>query len=256
MTTTTLPPLPPVPSPVLPQVPPAAPAATKSGGLALLASVAGLVAVPAALIQWDACPRTVWLSTLAASGLFLYSISAITKTPLLTDERGRWSLSRLQILLWTWLLLSTFGAIVAIRIHAGLPDPVAVELDQNLWLLLGINATSFVGSSVLVARKETAKPGVLHVRAMTTNHTDVGRVSDLFLGEDAATAGVIDIGRVQMFFFTIVAIVVYGAAIAKAMGAEPKTLVFPGISESFVALLAISHTAYLANKLPDRTRPT
>lgn len=209
-----------------------------------IVAVALFLGAPWVFASWNASPLATGIASLVTGGLVLASIGP---EGLLKDERARWSLSRFQLLLWTWLLLSTFWALVVLRITAAVADPAAVEMDQNLWLLLGINATSFVGSPLILARKRAA--GLLDKPIGAT-----GGVRDLFRGEATADADIVDIGRIQMFFFTIVAFIIYAAATAAALWTahDLASVVFPKVSDSLLALLAISHGTYLVNKIPDR----
>jgi hypothetical protein len=205
--------------------------------------------VPASAYR-GASQTATWAIAVLAGALLLPTLAAATDRSLLTDERRRWSLSRIQLYLWMALLLPTFWALVAIRIFAGAKEPAAVDLDPNLWLLLGINATSLVGSSLVLSRKRQLE--LLHERVGGGS----GQPSDLVLGEEVGNSGVMDLGRVQMVFFTGVTLLIYVGAVIDAVASTPGAQVtFPPVSDSFVALLAISHGTYLANKLPDRPAP-
>jgi hypothetical protein len=57
-----------------------------------------------------------------------------------------------------------------------------------------------------------------------------------------------------MFYFTIIIVVTYAAALASLLADNPgKISVFPAVSESAAALLGISHATYLAGKTVPRT---
>lgn len=210
---------------------------------------------PVALDQWKWQPPHVWALNILAGFAILFAIGRVTGKHLLTDERCRWSLSRLQLIAWTALLLPSIWTMVILKLLANTADPLALGMDENLWALLGISAASFVGSPLILERKR-GKPGVLDVRGAPEDGASGGELRDLFRGEDTANAGMVDIGRVQMFLFTAVAILVYFAALWHAFAAfkvkTPEVLAFPPMSQSLVALLGISHATYLAGKLPDR----
>lgn len=102
------------------------------------------------------------------------------------------------------------------------------------------------------AEQET--DGVLH------RNTDPSQADwvDLFRGDEIGNYKLVDISKVQMFFFTIVLIVGYAAAVYKLLldGTalqNPLGLSLPAFSESMNGLLAISHAGYLAVKTVDRT---
>ena len=221
---------------------------------ALLLAVAAFVAIPIVMIHRDAF-RVVfaWVISIVAGGTALMAVGRLTGAGLLADERGRWSLSRYQLLIWNVLLIPTFWTMFAVKIFGRATDPLALGMDANLWWLLGINAASFVASPLILARKQTT-PGLLDVPRRTCG--DPG-IHDLFRGEDAGNADVVDIGRVQMVSFTLITVFAYTAACWQAfVTASAQTLAFPAVSSDMVALLGISHATYLVNKNADRPAPT
>lgn len=77
---------------------------------------------------------------------------------------------------------------------------------------------------------------------------------DMFRAEEVGSIGRLDLGKIQMFYFTIVVVFSYGAALASLLaGSSGKIDAFPAMSQSIIALLGISHVAYLANKAVPRT---
>jgi hypothetical protein len=206
-------------------------------------------------VHHDWQPASAWLLDLVAGGMALVAIAWATRTRVLSDERGRWSLSRLQLVLWTSLILPTLWTMAVSRMAGGAADPVAFALDDNLWLLLGIPLTSAVASPLILQRKEARLPGLVD-RPASVGVTE-GQLGDLFRGEDAGSAKALDLGRVQVAFFTAVTLCVYFVACWHAFAVEPRdALAFPPVSQNLVALLGISHATYLANKNTDRPAST
>lgn len=189
-----------------------------------------------------------WVCTLLLGAAVWWAIGRLTaRGSLFLDERGRWSLSRFQLIAWSVLVVPTIWVMLIARLAADGPDPLALAIPDDVWWLLGISGASTVGSSLIVARKAQT-PGVL-----ADGKSAAGGPLDLVRGEDAGNADIVDIGRIQMLFFTGVTLLVYGAACYRAFGAtKPAELAFPAMSSSLVALLAISHATYLANKTIDR----
>lgn len=77
------------------------------------------------------------------------------------------------------------------------------------------------------------------------------KFTDIFTGDEVADCRRIDMAKVQMFFFTIIVIVAYSILIYVTMinnANTPNELEFPPLSEVIIALLAISHGAYLTEK--------
>jgi hypothetical protein len=197
--------------------------------------------------RWQ--PAHVWGLNIMAGIAVLVAISRATGQHLLTDERRRWSLSRLQLLTWTALLLPSVWTMVGEKLLGGADDALALGMNDNMWALLGITAASFVGSPLILERKR-ATPGALDVRAPGAGD---GELRDLFRGEDAGSAEMVDIGRVQMCLFTAIAVCAYFAACWHAFATQSAaTLAFPPMSQNLVALLGISHATYLVGKVPAR----
>jgi hypothetical protein len=136
------------------------------------------------------------------------------------------------------------------RLLAHAANPLALDIDNNVWWLLGISGTSSVASPLILGRKQASAPVV--VDASRVQGVDAG-VRDLFRGEDAGNASLVDIGRVQMVFFTLVCVCSYAAACWYAFTTRARdALTFPPLSSDLVTLLGISHATYLANKNVDR----
>src|SRR5689334_8393518 len=72
----------------------------------------------------------------------------------LIDERNKMSLSRLQLALWTILILASFLTAALINIHKGQPpDPLSIAIPETLWGLMGISTASLVGSPLIKGAK-------------------------------------------------------------------------------------------------------
>jgi hypothetical protein len=206
---------------------------------------------PLAIARWSWRPADAWAVTIAAGLAVLFAIGRVAGQHVLVDDRQRWSLSRLQLLAWTVLLLPSIWTMVIVRMLAHANDPMALGMDENMWALLGISAASFVGSPLILERKRTS-PGLLDVAAVSEDGSTPAGVRDLFRGEQTGNADLVDIARVQMCLLTAVAVAVYFVACWRAFAGEPATaLAFPPMSQNLVVLIGISHATYLAAKVPD-----
>ena len=83
--------------------------------------------------------------------------------------------------------------------------------------------------------------------------------SDIFEGDEIGNAAQIDLGKVQMFFFTVIIALSYCLSIGSALAAvktdTPNPFSqFPVLSEGMLALLGISHAGFLVNKGVDHTK--
>jgi hypothetical protein len=190
------------------------------------------------------------------------------------DSKNKISLSRFQMTVWTILIVSAYLTAVMLNINRGQPDPTAIALDATLWMLMGISTTSLVGSPLIESRKkEAAKTAVgsppaeertfelLSQQGVDTDKVEIeGQLvvnkspedaswGDLFRGEDVGNAGHLDLGKIQMFYFTLITVFAYGMAVAEMFRTTPFGIEgFPSLSSGIVALLGISHAGYLANK--------
>ena len=199
----------------------------------------------------------------------------------LVDERNMYSLSRLQIVIWTVVVLSALAALGLARLRGQAVDPFAIQVPEELWLAIGITATALVGSPIIRSTKSTRTKtpdggealGTFQARGLAPADTDEAAAMlnarlrgvivvnpvpaeatwlDLFRGEEAGNAGVLDVGKIQMFFFTVLVVFGYAIAIWTAFAAAaPASL--PELGPAMVTLLALSNGTYLANKAAPHT---
>ncbi|MEJ2709902.1 MAG: hypothetical protein P8074_19990 [Anaerolineales bacterium] len=81
--------------------------------------------------------------------------------------------------------------------------------------------------------------------------------TDIFTGEELGNCGRLDLGKVQMFIFTLIAVVSFVSTLSGSMAANAltvETFTFPTLSDGLVALLGISHAGYLVDKAVDNTQ--
>jgi hypothetical protein len=250
--------------------------------------LAGMLIIAATLAAgWLAPPGWNCVLILTFLAVFMWVIGAgICGRPLgiLINHRNLMSLSRFQTVLWTLILLSGYLTMALVRIRAWLanpasvPDPLAIQIEGHLWALVGISTASLVGSPLLASTKKAKQPDQMVV-ANTAN--TLGRsvqevnaaregtlygnptiadasLADMFQGDELADTAHIDLAKVQMFFFTIVAVACYAVMLFNQIrkgNSDPANLAeFPKVSDGLVALLAISHAGYLTKKGIDQTK--
>lgn len=190
----------------------------------------------------------------------------------LIDERNRYSLSRLQMTLWTALVLATVYAVYMANIVRG--DAIGaleVDLDFNLIALMGLSFASFVAAPMALSRKaaqpgddsELAKTGQqlrdtqdldampsAAGRVLVKSSPEDARLADLIRGEDITNASVVDVPRLQMLVVTTVVVLAYGAAVGHCLGAGSWLLTtLPKLHQTLLMLMLISHGGYVAGKL-------
>lgn len=185
----------------------------------------------------------------------------------LIDARNKISLSRLQLFLWTVLILSALITVAILNVSRGSAAPLSIGIPQELWWLMGISTTSMVGSTLIksvkaadepdpgekasaidaVKQKEGADAGTKGTLVVKCSPADASWY-DLFMGEEVGNGSHLDLGKVQMFYFTWILVIAYGAALADTFHGLSTVTSFPNLSQGMVALLGISHAGYLTNK--------
>jgi hypothetical protein len=82
--------------------------------------------------------------------------------------------------------------------------------------------------------------------------------SDMFEGDEVGNTAHVDLGKVQMFYFTLVVAIAYVVALWKVISdgnlLYGANFSFPAFSEGMVGLLGISNASYLAYKGVDHTK--
>jgi hypothetical protein len=190
---------------------------------------------------------------------------------ILITERNTMSLSRLQLVLWTCVILASYMTMALARLatlrDAPLATALAVKIPDELLLLMGISLTSSVGSSLVtnIKAQKVAEPraaaaatavsgpgagatGVLYSRGAAFDPV----ITDLFEGDELTDTNVIDVAKVQMFFFTLVAITAYVIATFRVLGSGALDQL-PLLPQQLIILMGMSHAGYLGNKLPTKT---
>jgi hypothetical protein len=208
-----------------------------------------------------------WILNIALMLAFVIIVGdAITNrwSGVLIDDRNRMSLSRFQLLSWTLIVVPGVLAIAASRVLTAASDPLAVGVPQEVWALLGISSASLVGSPIIQSYKAkqqpsdvvlAAHPAASHKGVLVANATAAqAEWTNLFSGEELGDSAFVDLGKVQMFFFTLVIGLVYAGALGAALWNQHQGASFPPMSQGMLVLLGISHAAYLTNKAVPHTQ--
>jgi hypothetical protein len=106
-------------------------------------------------------------------------------------------------------------------------------------------------------KAEVESEGLLHKNASAAE----AHFKDIFMGDEIGNVKLVDMSKVQMFFLTLVVVIVYGVAVAATLhdaGAmkNPMGYSFPRFSDTLDSLLAISHGTYLSVKTVDHSKTT
>lgn len=194
-----------------------------------------------------------WICTLILLTLFTiisgHGVTGLWKG-LLIDERKKVSLSRLQMVLWTIIILSSFLTAALSNIATKQVNPLSISIPNELWILMGISTTSLVSSPLIKTRKKIKE-------AIKENPSvEDAQMADMFKGEEKVNFTLLDLGKVQMFFFTIVLALAYSVAIGTIfLETSVRIYKFPDLDPAMITLLGISHAGYLTNKAISRSEP-
>lgn len=256
-----------------------------------------IAVVTLVLFPWCAMGTTLWPNVIRV-GLFLGCVLTLwtwmvavgvgvsgQRMGVLWSSRNTYSLSRLQIVMWTLLVLSALAAVVVSRAFGlfadggtgGFSSALNIHIPGELLAVMGISVASGAAAPAILSLKSQAAPPseAQLVRATQRVGGDVEAaggvairpencpplVKDIFQSDDIANAGCVDIGKVQQAVVTLILWLVYlGMLIVMFWSGEappptplpkgwvPHGSALPAMSDGFVYLLGISHAGYLAYK--------
>lgn len=150
------------------------------------------------------------------------------------DDRERISLNHFQLVLWTILVLAT---LIAAFVSSGF-DATALEIPQELLILIGISVGSGVASGAVKSVKDAPGSPAKVARGNP-------RPAQVFLAEEGAQANqTVSISKFQNFVFTVVAALAYVVLTLRAQD-------YPALPEQVLWLIGISHAGYIAGKIPN-----
>jgi hypothetical protein len=188
------------------------------------------------------------------------------------DDRFRMSLSRLQMLTWTIVIVAALGTMAIARAQTDAVTAMDIAVPPTVWALLGISITSLIGSPLIKnAKKDPAAgpdparavallaamgkgPDEVSVEGQVVRNTSIDAASfaDLFMGEYVETFALLDIAKIQMFFFTVLLVLAYAISVGKMLRGDPGLAALPDVGSGMLPLLGISHAGYLLSKTVTR----
>jgi hypothetical protein len=195
-----------------------------------------------------------------------WGITGMASGALVDPKKGRMSLSRLQLLLWTVLILAAFLTAFLVNVASDSDDPLTIAIPSELLLAMGLSITSLVGTGVVLNHKLNQTSGgapeqvkeTLAARNVDIDDDSTGVLKtkhalfrDVFEGDTPDSATYLDLGKIQLFYITVALVLGYGIALADMFAAvDAKTVIteLPSIDAAFVALLGLSHAGYLTTK--------
>jgi hypothetical protein len=171
---------------------------------------------------------------------------------ILIDSRGRYSLTHLQLVLWTIVVLSLITAVVLGRLTGGsAAKTLDFTIPNNLLLAVGISVGSAVAATATKAGKDSNDKA--KVERMTDGKSP--RISQVFMVEEGAMADkAVDVTKFQNFWLTLIIVGSYvaTAGVYLLRATDATQLSPPDFSQQVVTLLGISHAGYIAAKVPNK----
>ncbi|MAS36280.1 MAG: hypothetical protein CL610_19910 [Anaerolineaceae bacterium] len=120
-------------------------------------------------------------------------------------------------------------------------SPLSVQIPTEVWLLLGISTTSLVASPLIKGQKDES--------IVKNQSVQQAKIEDLFKGEESGNVGLVDLGKVQLFYVTLIVIGAYMIAVANLfLSTQTAIASLPALDGGVVAMLGVSHAGYLGNK--------
>ena len=191
----------------------------------------------------------------AVASLFLLALAAlVTKgAPLkfIVGMDNRYSNSKLQIVLWFWILISTYIGTVALRAWSGGSDFFGgVNIPQNLLLLSGLSALTYGGAKAITTTKANTAEAAPITSAGLSEKTilpvNSQKLSDLVKND----IGKFDFGDFQMLVVTLLAVAMYLVLVFHFLSSiDFRTQVtLPDVDSTVLAAFGLGQGAYLAKK--------
>lgn len=200
------------------------------------------------------------------------------------DERNVVSLSRVQMIAWSILVLTAVLVLVLYNVNlqgASCLTKTDVSciptIPNDLWLLMGFSTATLVVSPVLLSNSAAAEPDEKQSQQISDGLVKQGylesgqdlsgplyrnespkdaRWSDLITGEQNSNCLHLDLPRLQMCFFTLLALLVYAVMFHQQLIKGDNVKGLPELNEGLLALIAISHGGYLVSKAAQNSATT
>ncbi len=242
--------------------------------LPIIIAICSVAAIVLLISCLDLAPNQIWYSLLALAILLQGALGKTlcgTWKGVLVDERNVVSLSRVQMLLWTTLILTAILAAVLGNITNKNAVQAANDylpiIPADLWMLMGISTGSLLASPLLLQPQKTSQQPtdktVLELLVQQGYQTDQislngplfqnlsarqARWSDLITGEQTGNCAYLDVARLQMCFLTVIAIVIYTLLLNRMLAHPAWITSLPPLNDGLLFVIGISHGGYLLSK--------
>jgi hypothetical protein len=191
------------------------------------------------------------------------------------DNRNCVSLSKLQMVAWTLLVLSALATAGVCNVFNLFGSPhlkaLAIDIPTELLAAMGIAAVSLTATPIILGMKADQQPAPnavantaakLNLAPETIAPTGkvFGRTNaadaswfDLFNGDEVGNAGSPDLSKIQQVLITTLLLGIYASSLWSMFMGQATFGALPQIGEKFIWLLAISHASYLTYKAAPHT---
>jgi hypothetical protein len=143
----------------------------------------------------------------------------------------------------------------AVQVTPPPADPAAVQTSLQAALTSAESASAQLETSIQAASADLGvrTNGLLAANATIDNATP----AELFTGDDVGNDDTVDVGKVQMFLFTLALLVGYGASIAATFTGAGRGAIagLPAVDPGMLTLLGVSQAGYLANTAAPHPAP-
>ncbi|WGG53310.1 hypothetical protein [Rugamonas sp. DEMB1] len=199
------------------------------------------------MLEWQYQPVPRWQRWLSLSGaaglLFLMALLLTGFHParLILGVDNRYSTSQLQTVLWFWVVISAYMALVFHRMaSAGWSYVGGVDIPSNLLILSGVSVLTFTGAK-LISRSKAADADAPRPQAAAAP-----RPADLVQDNARRT----DLGDFQMVVITALAVLIYAVSTVEFMERIEfrRVVTMPDVDATLLAIFTLGQAAYLGKK--------
>ena len=127
------------------------------------------------------------------------------------------------------------------RQRAGIPPQKPPAADQQ---------ERFSQQKELITRQLT-----LQGRVVGFKQPDQASLADLFRGDEVGNFAQLDLSKVQLFFFTLIVVLIYAVSLGKVFAKGEPITDFPPLEQSIIVAMVISHASYLTYKAVPHSAP-
>lgn len=166
---------------------------------------------------------------------------------LIVGEDNRFSNSKTQIVIWFFILITTYFASIVLRgFYGGVSFVGGVSIPQNLLVLSGLSAFTYAAAKGITQSK-LDDPEMQEQRVLKDREKHSPKFPDDLFRDDN---GLVDLGDFQMIVVTLIAVVVYLAETLGFLGTIElyKVVSLPDVDTTILSTFGLGQGAYLIKK--------